>query len=160
MEYVEVISDSEEVINVTPLAIKSLIVIGNHIAKKMWDTMRYTGQMEAIRLIYTSYGSTRPGFDDLILWGDMKVMFEPDEDFAVWKNHHSQELIEWKLYDSCGVHSLMLTEVTINMLVEKKYPLPQDILVRILRWKLHVNNDVTKMAYEILRFTRSQLYQQ
>ncbi|GJX65196.1 putative ribonuclease H-like domain-containing protein [Tanacetum coccineum] len=76
--------------------------------------------------------STRPGFDDLILWGDMKVI----------------------------VHSLMLTEVTINMLVEKKYPLPQDILVRILRWKLHVNNDVTKMAYEILRFTRSQLYQQ
>ncbi|GJX12376.1 hypothetical protein Tco_0204134 [Tanacetum coccineum] len=106
------------------------------------------------------YGSTRPGFDDLILWGDMKVMFEPDEDFAVWKNHHSQELIEWKLYDSCGVHSLMQTEVIINMLVEKKYPLPQDTLARMLWWKLHVNNDVTKMAYEILRFTRSQLYQQ
>ncbi|GJT05263.1 putative ribonuclease H-like domain-containing protein [Tanacetum coccineum] len=61
-------------------------------------------------LINEKYTSTRPGFDDLVLWGDMKIMFEPDGDDAVWKNHHSQELIEWKLYDSCGVHSLMLGE--------------------------------------------------
>ncbi|GKD44751.1 hypothetical protein Tco_1269396, partial [Tanacetum coccineum] len=56
-------------------------------------------------------------FDDLMLWGDMKIMFEldddDDDDDALWKNHHSQELIEWKLYDSCGVHSLMLGEERI-----------------------------------------------
>nr|GFB05290.1 hypothetical protein [Tanacetum cinerariifolium] len=63
---------------------------------------------------------------------DMKIMFEPDGDDEVWKNHHSQELIEWKLYDSCGVHFLMLGEVSIHMLVEKKYPLPQDTLRRML----------------------------
>nr|GEV97355.1 ribonuclease H-like domain-containing protein [Tanacetum cinerariifolium] len=38
---------------------------------------------------------------------DMKIMFEPDGDDEVWKNHHSQELIKWRLYDSCGVNSLM-----------------------------------------------------
>nr|GEW62201.1 hypothetical protein [Tanacetum cinerariifolium] len=70
--------------------------------------------------------------------GDMKIMFEPDCDDEVWKNHHSQELIEWKHYDSCGVHSLMLGEVSIRMLVEKKYPLPQDTLRRMFQWKLHV----------------------
>ncbi|GJY10108.1 retrotransposon protein, putative, ty3-gypsy subclass [Tanacetum coccineum] len=86
-----------------------------------------------------------------MLWGDMKVMFEPNSDDAVWKNHNSQELIEWKLYDSCGVHSLMLGEVSIHMLVEKKYPLPQDTLTRMLQWKLHVNYNVTEMAYELLR---------
>ncbi|GJV41722.1 integrase, catalytic region, zinc finger, CCHC-type containing protein [Tanacetum coccineum] len=51
----------------------------------------------------------------------------------------------------------MLGEVSIHMLVEKKYPLPQDTLTRMLQWKLHVNNDVTEMAYELLRFIRSQL---
>ncbi|GJS34875.1 hypothetical protein Tco_0533257 [Tanacetum coccineum] len=102
------------------------------------------------RLFNEKYASTRPGFDDLMLWGDMKIMFEPNDDDAVWKNHHSQELIEWKLYDSCGVHSLMLGEVSIHMLVEKKYPLPQDTLMRMLQWKLHVNYNVTKMVYELL----------
>ncbi|GJR54501.1 hypothetical protein Tco_1405022 [Tanacetum coccineum] len=87
--------------------------------------------------------------------GDMKIMFEPNDDDAVWKNHHSQELIECKLYDSCGVHSLMLGELSIHMLVEKKYPLLQDTLMRMLQWKLHVNYNVTKMAYELLRFIRS-----
>nr|GEW88650.1 putative ribonuclease H-like domain-containing protein [Tanacetum cinerariifolium] len=62
------------------------------------------------RLFNEKYASTRPGFDDLMLWEDMKTMFEPDGDDAVWKNHHSQELVEWKFYDSCGVHSLMLGE--------------------------------------------------
>ncbi|GJZ54849.1 hypothetical protein Tco_0610042, partial [Tanacetum coccineum] len=107
------------------------------------------------RLFNEKYASTRPGFDDLMLWGDMKVMFEPNSDDAVWKNHNSQELIEWKLYDSCGVHLLMLGEVSIHMLVEKKYPLPQDTLTRMLRWKLHVDYNVTKMAYELLRFIRA-----
>ncbi|GJW84099.1 hypothetical protein Tco_0157244 [Tanacetum coccineum] len=109
-EYVEVISDSEEVISVIPLAVKSPI-----------------------------------------------IMFELDSDDEVWKNHQHQELIEWKLYDSCGVHSLMLGEVSIHMLVEKRYPLLQDTLTRMLQWKLHVNNDATEMAYELLRFIRSQL---
>ncbi|GKE13300.1 hypothetical protein Tco_1416851, partial [Tanacetum coccineum] len=58
-----------------------------------------------------------------------------------------------------GVHSLMLGEVSIHMLVEKKYPLPQDTHTRMLRWKLHVNYNVTEMAYELLRFIRSQLNQ-
>ncbi|GJY03941.1 putative ribonuclease H-like domain-containing protein [Tanacetum coccineum] len=120
MEYVEVISDSEEVISVTPLAVKSPINASN-----------------------------KQCFDDLMLWGDMKVMFEPDSNDAVWKNHNSQELIEWKLYDSFEVHSLMLGEVSIHMLVEKKYSLPQDTLTRMLRWKLHVNYNVTKMAFGV-----------
>ncbi|GJS93810.1 putative RNA-directed DNA polymerase, eukaryota, reverse transcriptase zinc-binding domain protein [Tanacetum coccineum] len=110
------------------------ILAGNLIAKEMWDIMRYTGQMEVTRLMCSS------------------IMFEPDENDEVWKNHNSQELIEWKLYDSCRVHSLMLRKVTIHMLVEKKYPLPQDTLIRMLRWKLHVNYDVTEMAYELLSY--------
>nr|GEV30140.1 hypothetical protein [Tanacetum cinerariifolium] len=35
------------------------------------------------RLFNEKYASTRLGFDDLMLWGDMKIMFEPDGDDAV-----------------------------------------------------------------------------
>ncbi|GJY42948.1 hypothetical protein Tco_0431161 [Tanacetum coccineum] len=94
----------------------------------------------------------RPGFNDLMLWGDMKIMFYPDENGEILKNHNSQELIEWKLYEFCKVHSLMLIEVTIYMLVGKKYSLPQDTLTRMLRWKLHVNYEILEMAYELLKF--------
>ncbi|GKB44300.1 putative reverse transcriptase domain-containing protein [Tanacetum coccineum] len=111
MEYVEVISDSKEIINVIPLAVKSPIIL-------------------LYRLFNEKYASTRPGFDDLVLWGDMKIM----------------------------VHSMMLAEVSIHMLVEKKYPLPQDTLTRMLQWKLHVNYNVTEMAYELLRFGINSYY--
>ncbi|GJT07698.1 putative ribonuclease H-like domain-containing protein, partial [Tanacetum coccineum] len=88
----EVIYDSEEVVEMlNDFDRKDLIVL--------------------YRLFNEKYASTRPGFDDLMLWGDMKIMFEPNDDDVVWKNHHSQELIEWKLYDSCGVRSSMLGEV-------------------------------------------------
>ncbi|GJX80558.1 hypothetical protein Tco_0328707, partial [Tanacetum coccineum] len=178
IEYVEVISNSEEVISVIPLAVKSSIVswksyckedVGYyeiHRADGSYKTYMFFSEMlndfdredliVLYRLFNEKYASTRPGFDDLMLWGDMKIMLEPNDDDAVWKNHHSQELIEWKLYDSCGVHSLMLGEVSIHMLVKKKYPLPQDTLMRMLQWKLH---DVAEMAYELLRFIRSQLNQ-
>ncbi|GJS46984.1 hypothetical protein Tco_0597105 [Tanacetum coccineum] len=181
IEYVEVISNSKEVISVIPLAVKSSIVswksyckedVGYyeiHRADGSYKTYMFFSEMlndfdrvdliVLYRLFNEKYASTRLGFDDLMLWGDMKIMFEPNDDDAVWKNHHSQELIEWKLYDSCGVHSLMLGEVSIHMLVEKKYPLPQDTLMRMLQWKLHVNYNVTEMAYELLRFIRSQLNQ-
>ncbi|GKC21272.1 hypothetical protein Tco_1023422, partial [Tanacetum coccineum] len=135
MEYVEVISDFDEVISVTPLAVKSPIMLNDFDREDL---------IVLYRLFNEKYASTRPSFDDLMLWGDMKVMFEPDSNDAVWKNHNSQELIEWKLYDSCGVHSLMLGEVSIHVLVEKKYPLPQDTLTRMLRWKFHVNYNVTE----------------
>ncbi|GJU99796.1 hypothetical protein Tco_1329067 [Tanacetum coccineum] len=150
MEYVEVISDSKEVISVTPLAIKSPIMLNDFDRKDL---------IVLYRLFNEKYASTRLGVDDLMLWEDMKVMFEPNSDDAVWKNHNSQDFIEWKLYDSCGVHLLMLGEVSIHMLVEKKYPLLQGTLTRMLRWKLHVNYNVTEMAYELLRFIRSQLNQ-
>ncbi|GKB50927.1 putative ribonuclease H-like domain-containing protein, partial [Tanacetum coccineum] len=177
MKYVEVISDSKEIINVTPLAVKFLIVgwksyckvdVGDykiHRADRSYNTYIFFSQMlndfdkedliGLYRLFSEKYASTRPSFDDLMLWGDIKIMFEPNKDDAVWKNHHSQELIEWRLYDSCRVHSLMLEEVSIHMLVEKKYPLPQDTLTRMLRWKLHVNYNITEMAYELLRLIRS-----
>nr|GEU59314.1 hypothetical protein [Tanacetum cinerariifolium] len=59
-------------------------------------------------------------------------------------------IVLYRLFNE-KIHSLMLGEVSIHMLVKKKYPLPQDTLTRMLQWKLHVNYNVTEMAYELLR---------
>nr|GEV38892.1 hypothetical protein [Tanacetum cinerariifolium] len=142
MDYVEVISDSVEVSSVIPLAVKSPVVNWKsyckgdvryykiHRAYGSYKTYIFFSEMlndfdkedliVLYRLFNEKYASTRPGFDDLMLWGDMKTMFKPDE-------------------------------VNIHMLVEKKYPLPQDTLIRMLQWKLHVNYNFTEMAYELLR---------
>ncbi|GJU76171.1 hypothetical protein Tco_1273241 [Tanacetum coccineum] len=152
IEYVEVISDSEEVINVTPLDVKSPIVNWKSYCKEdvgYCEIHRADGCYKT----YIFFSEMLSDFDR----EDLIVLYKLFNESMHLQDH--QELIEWKLYDSCGVHSLMLREVTIHMLVEKKYPLPQDTLSRILRWKLHVNYDVTEMAYELLRFIRSQLNQ-
>ncbi|GKA82586.1 hypothetical protein Tco_0789334 [Tanacetum coccineum] len=72
----------------------------------------------------SKYESTRPVEDlDLLLWGDLKTMFEPHVEDKRWRNQQEYKVLNWKLYDSCGVHSLMMQHVQIYMLVEKKYPL-------------------------------------
>ncbi|GKE97220.1 hypothetical protein Tco_1582075, partial [Tanacetum coccineum] len=59
------------------------------------------------KLVKAKYGSTRPVEDlDLILYGDLKTMFEPHLEDNVSKNQLDYKVLDWKLYDSCGVHSL------------------------------------------------------
>ncbi|GJT75227.1 hypothetical protein Tco_1041952 [Tanacetum coccineum] len=61
------------------------------------------------KLIKAKYGSTRPVEDmDYLLWNDMKIMFEPHVEDEIWKLQQGYKVLEWKLYDSCGVHSLRM----------------------------------------------------
>ncbi|GJU65196.1 retrovirus-related pol polyprotein from transposon TNT 1-94 [Tanacetum coccineum] len=63
----------------------------------------------------------------------------------------------WRLFDSCGIHVLLMDIViAIHMLIEKTYPLTQEMLSRTLSGKLEVDNE-SEMAFELLRFTRSQI---
>ncbi|GJS31871.1 hypothetical protein Tco_0492491 [Tanacetum coccineum] len=67
--------------------------------------------------VNAKYGSTRPVEDlDLILYGDLKIMFEPHVEDQVWKNQDNYNVLDWKLYDSCRVHSLRMQHVYIHML--------------------------------------------
>ncbi|GJY83139.1 hypothetical protein Tco_0496515 [Tanacetum coccineum] len=76
------------------------------------------------KLVKDKYESTRPVEDlDLLLWGDLKTMFEPHVEDEVWRNQQEYKVLYWKLYDSYGVHSLRMQHMQIYMLVEKKYPL-------------------------------------
>ncbi|GKE87320.1 hypothetical protein Tco_1564795 [Tanacetum coccineum] len=127
----EIIPDKEEVtIDAIPLAVKSLSIVGWKIHKEgrksYYQITRADGkaQMYMIfshmlksfdsedlyKLVKAKYESTRPMEDlDLLLWGDLKTMFEPH--------------VEDKTY----------------MLVEKKYPLTPSTLSMMLEKKLIID---------------------
>ncbi|GJV40716.1 hypothetical protein Tco_1419156 [Tanacetum coccineum] len=157
----EVIPDEEEVaLDAIPLAVKSPSIVDWKIHKEgkksYYQIIRADGSskmylvfshmlksfdredLETLyKLVKAKYGSTRPVEDlDLVLYGDLKTMFEPHVEDNVWKNQSDYRVLDWKLYDSCGVHSLRKQNVQIHMLVEKRYPLTAptitDMLNRLL----------------------------
>ncbi|GJT38025.1 hypothetical protein Tco_0937890 [Tanacetum coccineum] len=57
------------------------------------------------KLVKTKHGDIRPEDEhERVLWGDFKVMFEPDIRSKVWRDLQGYTVSVWKLYDSCGVH--------------------------------------------------------
>ncbi|GKD35319.1 hypothetical protein Tco_1250828 [Tanacetum coccineum] len=89
------------------------------------------------KLVKAKYGSTRPVEDlDLILYGDLKTMFEPHVEDTIWRIQSDYRVLDWKLYDSCGVHSLRMQHMHIHMLVEKRYPLTPPTITDMLNKKL------------------------
>nr|GEY41924.1 hypothetical protein [Tanacetum cinerariifolium]GEY43006.1 hypothetical protein [Tanacetum cinerariifolium] len=59
------------------------------------------------------------------LWVELKRLYEPDVEDQLWT--HTQDLmhdlVEWRLYDTCGVHHVLSRDQEIFMLVERDYPL-------------------------------------
>ncbi|GKA02878.1 hypothetical protein Tco_0675659, partial [Tanacetum coccineum] len=75
----------------------------------------------------------------------------------ILSNQQDYNLISWRLFDLCGVHILLMnTGVPIHMMTEKKYPLIQEMLSRMLNRRLEVDYE-SEMAFELLKFTKSQL---
>nr|GEZ06843.1 hypothetical protein [Tanacetum cinerariifolium] len=163
--------DKEEVaIDAIPLVVKSANIIDRNIHKEgiksYYQTIRADGKSKMYmvfnrmlkefdkedlkdlhNLVKAKYGSTRPVEDlDLLLWDDLKTMFKPHVEDQVWKKQHGYKVLEWKLYDSCRVHSLRMQSVHIYMLVEKKYPLTAPTLIDLLNKKLQAEH-FTEMAY-------------
>ncbi|GJR99165.1 hypothetical protein Tco_0315674 [Tanacetum coccineum] len=95
---------------------------------------------------------------DLLLWGDLRMIFDPDEKDELWMNQLDWKLLRWKLYESCGVHTLFMDgkPMEINMLVEKKYPLVKELLEKMLNLQLEAKEEST-MAFELIRFIKSLL---
>ncbi|GJX32299.1 putative ribonuclease H-like domain-containing protein [Tanacetum coccineum] len=113
--------------------------------------------MDLHRLIQERYDTTSPEGYDLLLLGDLKILFEPNKEDEIWKNQQDYNLISWRLYDSCGVHVLLInTGIAIHMMIEKTCPFTQEMLSRMLSRRLEVDHEC-EMAFELLRFTRSQL---
>ncbi|GKA30341.1 putative ribonuclease H-like domain-containing protein, partial [Tanacetum coccineum] len=69
------------------------------------------------KLVKTKHGNTRPDEHERVLWGDLKVMFEPDIKIVVWRNLQGYTVTIWKLFDSCGVH--FVRNLKIHMMNNK-----------------------------------------
>ncbi|GJX19243.1 hypothetical protein Tco_0221920, partial [Tanacetum coccineum] len=127
---IEVIPDEEEVaIDVVPLATK--------VFSQMLKSFTREDLEDLYKLVKAKYESTRPVEDlDLVLWNDLKTMFEPHVEDEIWKLQQRYKVLSWKLFDSCGVHCLSLQSGMIYMLVEKRYPLTPPTITDMLNKKL------------------------
>nr|GEX79078.1 putative ribonuclease H-like domain-containing protein [Tanacetum cinerariifolium] len=97
--------------------------------------------------------SIRPATSDKEkeLWVELKRMFEPDvQDYL---RTHTQNLmhapVEWKLYDTCGVHHVSTKDQDIFMLIEKEYPLRKGLAIVIICYKLQAEN-YSQMANDLI----------
>ncbi|GJZ81316.1 hypothetical protein Tco_0646310 [Tanacetum coccineum] len=72
--------DEDMAIDAIPLATKLLVIINYKLLKEDRE------DLEALwRIVKAKYGDTRPENEfERVLWGDLKVMFEPDKRSDVW----------------------------------------------------------------------------
>nr|GEY89817.1 reverse transcriptase domain-containing protein [Tanacetum cinerariifolium]GEY89819.1 reverse transcriptase domain-containing protein [Tanacetum cinerariifolium] len=97
--------------------------------------------------------SNRPPTSDkeIELWVELKRLYEPDDEDQLWT--HTQNLmhapIEWKLYDTCGVHHVTAKDKEIFILMEKDYPLRKGLAIVMICYKLQVEN-YSQMANDLI----------
>ncbi|GKD56650.1 hypothetical protein Tco_1290037, partial [Tanacetum coccineum] len=144
-QFMETIPDEEEIaINAIPLAML-----------KSFDKEDLEDLYKLVKAKYEK--STRLVEDlDFLLWGNLKTMFKPHVEDEVWRNQQGYKVLEWKLYDSYGVHSLMMQHMHIYMLVEKKDPLVPLTLSMMLEKNLQIDYE-SKMAYQLYKLIMKQL---
>ncbi|GKC11027.1 hypothetical protein Tco_1007809 [Tanacetum coccineum] len=93
------------------------------------------------QLVMEKYQDEMPEGFDKVLWGDLMIMFNPDDENEFWNAQQDWKIVSWKLHGSSGVHVLVTdTGLVIHMLVEKKYPLRKEVLKQMLKLKLRHKN--------------------
>ncbi|GKB62146.1 hypothetical protein Tco_0918332 [Tanacetum coccineum] len=176
---IEIVPDDEVAIDAIPLATKSPIIVDWKIIKegKMGyfqiiradgSSRRYSSMIRMLqnidredletlwKLVKAKHGNTRPvEAYERVLWGDLKVMFEPDVESEVWRNLQGYNVTVWKLFSSSGVHFVRFQNLHIFMLVEKKYPLTPAIITKILNKKLQTDH-WNETCYQIMKLMTKQ----
>nr|GEW50912.1 hypothetical protein [Tanacetum cinerariifolium] len=114
-------------------------------------------------LVKERFESTEPkNFSDDLLLSTLKIMFEKSNVEAnVWREQKSgyglTKVKSWKLFESCGVHIIILTTTQLILLVKRKYPLTRLTLEQMLNnVRLEVEEE-SEMSLELLRLVRRQL---
>ncbi|GJS87638.1 putative ribonuclease H-like domain-containing protein [Tanacetum coccineum] len=85
----------------------------------MLDDFDRQDVMDLHRLVQERYDTTSPKGYEWLLWGDLKILFEPNEEDEIWKNQQDYNLISLRLFDSCGIHILLMHNgIAIHMMIE------------------------------------------
>nr|GEW70722.1 hypothetical protein [Tanacetum cinerariifolium] len=77
---------------------------------------------------------------DKELWVKLKRLFEPNFEDHLWTHNQAfmHDPLDWKLYDTCGVHHVSTKDQEIFMLVEMDYPLRKGLTTVMISNKLQV----------------------
>ncbi|GKD39007.1 hypothetical protein Tco_1259214 [Tanacetum coccineum] len=168
--------DGDDVtIDATPLSIKSPTIVDYKIyqegKKRFFQIIRADGKSQ-MYLTFTKMlkNFNREDFD--VLWSIVKARFKKTEavnymdnlllhhlktmfEHHVWKNQQGLvKVLNWKLYDSCGVHCVTMQSIPFYLLVEKMYPLTNHTLHQMFNdVKLQVDYEC-EMAFELLRLVK------
>nr|GEV96361.1 hypothetical protein [Tanacetum cinerariifolium] len=101
---------------------------------------------------------------EMELWVELSRFYEPDNEDQLWTHTHNfmHAPVEWKLYDTCGVHHVTSKDKEIFMLVEKDYPIRKSLALVMISYKLqvenysHMANDLILKIYKIANSPRQQ----
>ncbi|GJV81121.1 hypothetical protein Tco_1516991 [Tanacetum coccineum] len=123
------------------------------------DLMKLYGMVDKY---YETHTATGVG---LLLWGDLKVLFdsiEGGEGYSVWESQQHWQVRSWRLYTFSNVHVLeTMTGLVLYMFVDVPYPLSAKLMKRMLKNKLElarnvVGNDLTT-SKQLIGFIKGQL---
>ncbi|GJR70341.1 hypothetical protein Tco_0016406 [Tanacetum coccineum] len=112
--------------------------------------------IELHSLVMQRFSTTTPEGIDLVLWGDLRIMFEEITDDDIWKNREKWIIKSWTLYENCGVHILALEDGTEIMLAERRHPLIRETLERIIELRLTIESE-GEAVFDLLRFIQNQI---
>ncbi|GJW47133.1 hypothetical protein Tco_0078779 [Tanacetum coccineum] len=179
-KHMEIVQDEEEIaIDAIPLATKPPMIVEYKIVKERQkgfchliradgSSKRYSSMIRMLqgidredletlwKLVKEKHGINRPVDEyERVLWGDLKVMFEPDIKSDVWRNLQGYKVTVWKLFDNCGVHFVRFRNLHIFMLVEKRYPLTPITISNMLNKKLQADR-WNEMCYQLLKLMTKQ----
>ncbi|GJX27287.1 hypothetical protein Tco_0233583 [Tanacetum coccineum] len=171
--------DDDIAIDAIPLATKPLVIVDYKLLKEGimvhyqfiradGSSKRYFSMIRMLqgidkedlltlwKLVKTKHGDIRPEDDhERVMWGDFKVMLEPDIRSKVWRDLQGYTVSVWKLNDSCRVHFSRFGNVHIFMLVKKRYPLTPITITNMLNKKLQTNH-FNEMCYQLLKLMVKQ----
>ncbi|GKA98294.1 hypothetical protein Tco_0826231 [Tanacetum coccineum] len=145
-----------EAIGVIPVATKSHSVVNWNIFQQGQRSIYQIIRANGADTIYMSFGAMLKDIkrDDLIEL--YRTMFEsPISEDAIWSLPLQQKMLNWRYYDSCGVHCLTLEAAIIYMLTERKYHLSFDTCQAMLDMKLQGGKQ-NEECYQLLKFIEKQ----
>ncbi|GJV79079.1 hypothetical protein Tco_1514949 [Tanacetum coccineum] len=149
----EIILDDgyDATIEATPLSTKSSTIMHKNFNREDLEVLW--------SIVKARFKKTKPvSYMETFLHLNLKTMFEHHLEDNVWKNQQGLvKVLNWKLYDSCGVHCVTMQNILYYLLVEKMYPLTKHTLHQMFNdVKLQVEYEC-EMAFELLRLVKKQL---
>ncbi|GJT10039.1 hypothetical protein Tco_0857081, partial [Tanacetum coccineum] len=116
-------------------------------------------ETEELKQFKARFKKTEPmNYMDTFLHLNLKTIFEHHLEDNVWKNQQGLvKVLNWKHYDSCGVHCVTMQNILYYLLVEKMYPFTKHKLHQMFNdVKLQVDYEC-EMAFELLRLVKKQV---